>query len=122
MKMKTILVIDDNETDQFLFKISIKKLGNNINMLSAYDGKEAIEIIESKISSLDFIFLDLNMPGMNGFEFLEIYENMNNRIAKVFVISSSIDLEDEKKVRSYTCVLDYLSKPINNEKLQELVL
>lgn len=122
MKIRTILVIDDNETDQFLFNISIRKLGNDIDMLSAYDGSEAIKIIESKIGSIDLIFLDLNMPGMNGFEFLEKYENISNNTAKVFVISSSINAEDERKVRSYSCVSNYLNKPINYEKLQKIVL
>ena len=71
----------------------------------------------------DYILLDINMPIMNGWEFLDEYTRLNidplNK-CKVYIISSSVFSNDINKARSYPIVKDFISKPLNVEKIREL--
>ncbi len=69
--MKTILLIDDDDDDQFLFKEAIEFINPALQFSIAANGKIAVEKLKASTSLPDLIFLDLNMPFMNGFEFLE---------------------------------------------------
>ena len=71
MKLNTILVVDDDENDQFICEYTIRKFDPAIAILKAQDGTEALAIL--KTETPDAIILDINMPIMNGFEFLEHY-------------------------------------------------
>ncbi len=71
----------------------------------------------------DYILLDINMPIMNGWEFLDEYKRLNIDPAgkcKIFIISSSVFSNDINKARSYPLVKDFISKPLNVEKIKEL--
>lgn len=72
----------------------------------------------------DVIFLDINMPVMNGWEFLEEYEKLNGRFQKnmlLYVVSSSVDDADIRRSRQYGTVTDYIVKPITRIRYQELL-
>ena len=71
MKPKTILLVDDDEDDQLIFKDAIKEVHSGIECLIASNGKDAYLHLEKSSAPPSLIFLDLNMPVMNGFEFLE---------------------------------------------------
>jgi len=71
----------------------------------------------------DYILLDINMPIMNGWEFLDEYTRLNidpSGKSKVFIISSSVFSNDINKARSYPLVKDFISKPLNVDKIVEL--
>ncbi len=92
------------------------------------NGKEAINHIEDHANNgamlPDVIFLDLNMPIMDGWQFLDRYESILPKLAKridVYVLSSSIFPEDVDRAKSFNSVIEYLIKPIANEKLVEIV-
>ena len=71
----------------------------------------------------DYILLDINMPIMNGWEFLDEYKRLNIDPAgksKIFIISSSVFSNDINKARSYPLVKDFISKPLNVDKIIEL--
>ena len=70
------------------------------------------------------IFLDINMPIMNGWEFLDEYKNLRTQFTKpvvVYVVSSSIDDNDMRKSREYKEVSDYIVKPVNRDTYKELI-
>jgi CheY-like chemotaxis protein len=96
--------------------------------MACLNGKFAIDqlvdIQRNDISKLpDYILLDINMPIMNGWEFLDEYKRLNIDPlgkTKIFIISSSVFSNDINKARSYPLVKDFISKPLNVDKIVEL--
>ena len=119
--MKTILMIEDNKADQFLNKAVIKSQKENTEIIIASDGHEAMEILQNEKIEPDIILLDINMPRMNGHEFLQAFTDNNKKEVPVVVMLTSSDQEDDKtKAFSYKCVKDYLLKPIKAETITHL--
>ena len=92
------------------------------------NGLEAIETIREKlnlgVNMPDLILLDINMPIMNGWQFLDEYHKLMERFKKpiyIYMVSSSVDDCDIQKSKEYSGVTDYIVKPINKIKYQELI-
>lgn len=118
--MEYVMIIDDSEPDQFLSKLMVQQKNPDAKILQAYDGKEALEILETVESQPEVIFLDINMPRMNGHEFLEAYSN-NYACGSVIVMLSSSDQGDDKeKALKHPCVKKYLIKPLTQASLDEV--
>ncbi len=117
-KMDKVLLVEDDETANFLSKIVLEKAGlKDINVV--WNGKEACEYLQKRCP--DIIFLDIKMPVMDGWEFLdEKYNRGLCRKVKVAMLSSSIRLEDKEKAKDYDCVVTYLEKPLTVEKVERV--
>ncbi|WP_290699989.1 response regulator [Lacinutrix sp.] len=122
-------IIDDDTVYVNLVKkiIETKKLCENLLVFS--DGKQSIDYFEALLENLDaenipeIIFLDLNMPVMDGWEFLERFTKIKNKFGKVitlYVVSSSINPIDVTRAKSLSSVKDYLIKPINIAELENI--
>lgn len=120
----TLYLIDDDDTYQFIVKKTIRstRLVKNIKIFS--NGKLAIDFLESVLGNVneipDVILLDLSMPVMDGWQFLERYFLLKPRIGKkvvIYVVSSSIDPSDVERAKSISEVTDYFVKPLTKEKL-----
>ena len=119
--MKTILLIDDNEADQFLGEVVIHSVLPDVQIIQAMDGVEALEKLKSSNAEPDVILLDINMPRMNGHEFLENYYGGTGREVPVVVMLTSSDQQKDKdKAAEYPCVKDYLLKPISKESVEAI--
>jgi CheY-like chemotaxis protein len=122
-------VIDDDSIYQMLIKRMVLKLNPDIVVSEFLNGKKAFDrletVLESDLSKTpDMIFLDINMPVMNGWELLEAYlkvKSAKNLDIPIFIVSSSIDKFDFEKAKSYTSVIDYLVKPISKETLAKFL-
>lgn len=128
MSKKTIWVVDDDP----IYRIIISKLIRKSDLFSDYhcftNGKEAlialINSLENNNSLPDIILLDINMPIMDGWEFMEELKVIKPEISKqinTYIVSSSIALEDQKRSKTYSSVLGYLAKPISLADLKSLV-
>jgi CheY-like chemotaxis protein len=118
MKTKTVLLIDDDNIQHYITKVTLKKVDPNIELISYLDASEAFEFINeiSTDQKPDFILLDLDMPNMDGWQFLDVYKNCKNK-SDVYIVSSSIDVNDMKKSKDYQEVKQFISKPLNAEKI-----
>ncbi len=114
MIIKRILVVDDSEADQFLSKYMIESVCKEIDVLQAYNGKEALNLIDELDQKPDLIFFDINMPIMNGLEFLDIYTK-SDQPCSVVMLTSSDDQNDRDRCMAYGCVQDYILKPLDRE-------
>jgi CheY-like chemotaxis protein len=125
-KMVTAGIIDDDEIFTYGFRklASIKGLFDEIIAFS--NGKEAINYLTNpqNIHHLpDVLFVDINMPVMNGWEFNVAFEEIKSQLGKhiiLYNISSSVDLEDIKRAKSNPLVTDYLLKPLDEAYLADI--
>ena len=124
-----VFLIDDDNIYQFTARKILESTGLAKHIQSFYNGSEALNYFqdENNICSEtlpDFIFLDINMPVMNGWEFLEEYNKLYSKLPKpilVYVVSSSIDSYDMNKSKEYKAVTDYIVKPITRIRYKELL-
>ncbi len=126
--LEKILCIDDDPITLMLCKMVITKALFSNEIATAKNGEEALKYYDnlkttSTIKKPQLIFLDLNMPVMNGWEFLDSFvtaEYSEYHDTKVIILSSTIDPQDLEKSKKYPMVIDFLSKPISKEMLEFL--
>ena len=117
MKITSILVVDDDENDQFICEYTIRKYDPSIRVLKAFDGTEALDILHGETP--DAIILDINMPVMNGFEFLDRYaEEFEVHAPVVAMLTSSHLGKDRERAMQYSFVKSYFEKPLQADHLR----
>lgn len=85
-KYRSIFLIDDDEDDQLLFDDALKRIDAGLKLFTAENGIEALKLLEPPQIFPDIIFLDLNMPVMNGFEFLGEFKKFEHLLPVPIVI------------------------------------
>lgn len=121
MELKSILIVDDSDSDHFINVDVIEGYNANIEILQAYDGSEALEILEKRTQPPTIILLDINMPGMDGFEFLEHYNTKPVKSKVIAMLTSSSQSSDHDKTKKYECVKAYIEKPLSGADLTRLI-
>ena len=117
-----ILLIDDSEADQHLLKSIIEREYPDCQIQAAYDGSEAIFLLKAQKNAVDIIFLDINMPGMNGYQFMEAYGQMLEKDKiPVYVLTSSSFKREAKLFSPYPCVLDLCSKSPSYDQVLKII-
>ncbi|MBT8263738.1 MAG: response regulator [Muriicola sp.] len=124
-KLQTSCIIDDDDIFVYGTKRIMKEVGFCDQVLVFSNGQDAITgLKELSASGEDFpsvIFLDLNMPIMDGWEFLEAlikFPDFNKEEVTIYIISSSVDPRDLVRVKDYSIVSKYILKPITPEDLK----
>ena len=131
-KIGKILLVDDDEITCYLNRILLEEMEVAKQIESVHDGRQALQYIKRKLIGtanptyeIDLLFLDLNMPVMDGFEFLEELNKSNgidsNRL-KIIILTSSENKKDAAEAAFYNeLVHTYVTKPLEEEKLKELL-
>lgn len=115
MKKPTILLIEDDELDIISVERSLKKLESEYELYTAFNGIEALKILRDPNIGLtpDVILLDINMPRMNGIEFLKVIrEDKNFKELKVFIMTTSSEVNDRSQAEKLG-ISGYIIKPLN---------
>ena len=122
-RFKTCLLIDDNYIDNFVTR-KILESGNFVeNIVIRQSPDEAIESLRTGAVKPDVIFLDIRMPMMSGFQFLEEYDKLeieNKEDIKMYMLSSSLDPTDMKKSLMNKYISNYIHKPITHKAIEDL--
>lgn len=127
MPVKNVfLVIEDNLIDQLVIKQLLKKVLFIDEVYTTNNGKEGIEwlMTNRKIYPSIIIILDVQMPVMNGFEFLKAYANLDGELKKdnqIYVLSSTLDPDEIRKIGESIYVTKFLGKPFPIEEFRNKV-
>ncbi len=122
MSQQTVLVIEDDEGFQFYISMLFRKSFSDVVFHQANDGREALDMIAGMDASPDVILLDMNMPVMNGREFMAAWqEKYGDSGTRIYVITSSEDSKDQAIIQEYGAIKDYLIKPVFKETLQDIL-
>ncbi|MBQ0733806.1 response regulator [Aquimarina celericrescens] len=128
-KIALACIIDDDDMYVSLVKKIIEAKNLCQNLMVFQNGKAALNYFEVILSNLDqksipeIIFLDLNMPVMDGWEFLDNFTRIKNKLGKaitLYVVSSSINPVDIERAKSINSVKDYLIKPVTIDDLETI--
>ena len=122
-KINTILLVDDDQVTNLLNKKIIKKVNLAQNIEIALNGVEALAYLEEVRDQNvpDIIFLDINMPVMNGFEFLENYNKKfkeKHDTLVLMMLTTSVNTEEVERAKSFDAVAEFISKPLTVDKLK----
>jgi CheY-like chemotaxis protein len=128
-KFETVMIIDDNTIDLYISSRLITKNYFGKKVLEYSDAKEALKYLQDNQDNTSMlpqvIFVDIYMPLMSGFEFLDAYDNLpfdlkNN--CRTYILSSTIDDDDIVRARRDKNVVSFQVKPINKEFLERITI
>ena len=126
--MSKVFIIDDDPIHQRIAQIMITKHQLYDEFVSYTEAGKALEVLEENLADSDFlpdvILLDLNMPVIDGWDFLESFENIRSSLAKeikIFIVSSSVDEKDISRSQSYASVKGFISKPLSPDIIRKTI-
>ncbi|MDQ3394110.1 MAG: response regulator [Bacteroidota bacterium] len=133
MMPEKVLLVDDDEITHIIGKRVFKVTSFANEILTLTNGKEAIDYFDflvngnkdKKESAPDVVFLDINMPLMSGWDFLEDFTKLyysHFPSINIFMLSSSVDPEDIERSKNYSSVKDYIVKPLTKETIEHVLL
>jgi CheY-like chemotaxis protein len=123
-QLNCILLIDDDEPTNFLNKITLEQSGCTRHIRIAQSGQAALEYLRNENPRPDLIFLDINMPAMDGWEFLAQYQTLpieKKADTVLIMLTTSLNPDDEKRTLEIPEVSGFENKPLNQDQLERLL-
>jgi CheY-like chemotaxis protein len=127
-KIPAVLLVDDDPTTNFLNKKLLLRLGVTDNIRVALNGREALHEMrehcqEQPADCPVLVFLDINMPVMNGIQFMEAYQQLpveEQRAVVVVMLTTSVSARDQQRVQELP-IADYLDKPLTQQQVERVL-
>src|SRR5260221_14700709 len=127
-KLDCIMLIDDNNDDNFYHERVIRKNNSANTVISIESGVEALEYLKNRKdhpdAHPDLIFLDINMPGMNGWEFIEEYKKLDKELTTKIIVTilTTSDHPDETMLaKTHDVISEFRIKPLTKDMLEDIV-
>lgn len=125
---KNVLLVDDDAVMNFVNTRTLERMGIANRIHTALNGKEAIDLFNDyysgKTALPDLVLLDLNMPVMDGFQFIELFQKLKipqSEHVKIVIVSSSRDSKDIQRARALG-IEHFLLKPVNDEHIRSVLV
>ena|SRR5690606_21830572 len=122
------IIIDDSQLDCFIGEKIIQNTGTYSSVKSFTEAKDALDTIKNSPRDpedpMTIIVLDIQMPFMNGFQFVEAFEKLQDNIRSkyaIFMFSSSINENDKNRIENHPAILRFYSKPISKETVASMI-
>jgi CheY-like chemotaxis protein len=122
-QLNCILLIDDDEPTNFLNRLTLEQTGCSRTIHVTQSGEEALDFLRNT-ERPDLIFLDVNMPAMDGWEFLEHYRSLpSDRKADIVLImlTTSLNPDDELRTKAIPEVSGFENKPLSQQRVEQLL-
>ena len=126
-KFKSILLVDDDDATNYLHELYIKEWDCADKVYKASNGQEAIDFLNTneyfRQERPSLILLDINMPIMNGFEFMEAYQNIAPELKAslvVVLLTSSLHSMDQERASNLKDLSNFINKPLSKERMEEI--
>ena len=126
-QLDCIILVDDDEVTNYVHESVIEDAGVTKDVLVAEDGQRALNLLQEleakQAPSPNLIFLDINMPVMNGFEFLDAYQQMKGQFKQpviIVMLTSSLNTQDVARAQAAGAT-DFLDKPLTTDKLNNVL-
>ncbi|RTE53352.1 response regulator [Arenibacter aquaticus] len=123
-----ICIVDDDDIYRFTIERTLESLEYSTKTMAFSDGEQAINFISDHLNEdaelPDIIFLDIDMPVMDGFQFMEEYEKIKSNVSKdmiIYMVSSSLDPVDIDSAKKISSISDYIVKPISSDRLKSIL-
>jgi len=127
-QIPNFIIIDDSRLDCFIAEKIIQNSGTYSSVKSYMEATEAYEAIKNGLigddSVITIIILDIQMPVMNGFQFVEVFEQLPKEIQSkfaIFLFSSSINENDKNRLDNYPSIIRFYSKPISKDTVAQMI-
>jgi CheY-like chemotaxis protein len=125
--MQKFIAVDDDPISNLLSRIVIEDTLSEADIQTYTDPEAALAYIKSNYLNGNapdtFLFLDINMPTLSGWEFLDVFDLFDQHIKeklKVYILSSSVDPRDKQRAGANKSVIDYFEKPLTKENIKSL--
>lgn len=130
-QFSTVMLVDDNEIDNFINQKMIEGCNFAEKVYVHTSGRSALEFLQNIERNKDFprelipqvIFLDISMPIMDGFQFLDEFQKLSNQITqnvKIMLLTSSINPLDQQKSSNIPSIANYMNKPLTKDHLSKI--
>jgi two-component SAPR family response regulator len=118
-----IIFVDDDPDTNFYHQVVFKRIKRTSEIIVFQKGTDALKYLEKEINNFNLLFLDINMPIMNGWQFLKHYEKLDEKIkSKTFIVmlTSSTNYDDKTKAERIPSVKKYFNKPLTPDVINNI--
>ena len=116
---KNIFLVDDDQTANFINEMQINRFSGDFNILTFTCAQKALEELKNNFKIPEFIFLDIDMPKLNGWEFIDHFKELKSS-SKIVMVTSSLDPSDKLKANELNEVVAFIEKPLVKSHLEPI--